>query len=380
MRRIFFIIVVSLILYTSWPAIKDRVDLAMSGDPLDALVSEIVSLREDPDTSNIIAQLISTFDELIGKMNQTIEEQLGLEAKQQPEPVPKPELEAPQKQQFSIHNIEIGDKKADVEQTLGKPLRSSLNEYGVNWHTYHKQYQNFMMIAYNDTGRVVGLFTNQDLISSTYGIKLGTAKETVQSHLGKPLEHIRKGMTLYQFGGDGEFDTYQIDDNFITIFYDEHRDNTVTAIQIVNETLENNRKEMYGKPSDELKEGFEYQLFDLTNAARVVHGKSVLTWNDLAKETARKHSQDMADNNYFSHTNPEGQSPFDRMQEDEIAFSAAGENLATGQWSSIFAHEGLMNSAGHRKNILHADFELLGVGVAFNQDSQPFYTENFFAD
>ncbi len=85
----------------------------------------------------------------------------------------------------------------------------------------------------------------------------------------------------------------------------------------------------------------------------------------------------MADNNYFSHTNLNGQSPFDRMTEDNITYQMAGENLATGQISSIFAHEGLMNSLGHRENILKSEFEEIGIGVAFSRDSRPYYTENF---
>lgn len=36
-----------------------------------------------------------------------------------------------------------------------------------------------------------------------------------------------------------------------------------------------------------------------------------------------------------------------------------------------------MNSLGHRENILKKEFESLAVGVDFNQNSQPFYTENF---
>lgn len=46
----------------------------------------------------------------------------------------------------------------------------------------------------------------------------------------------------------------------------------------------------------------------------------------------------------------------------------AGENLAYGQQNSIFAHEGLMNSLGHRKNILNTNFSTLGVGVDFNEN------------
>ena len=85
----------------------------------------------------------------------------------------------------------------------------------------------------------------------------------------------------------------------------------------------------------------------------------------------------MADNDYFSHENKQGKSPFDRMKDDGVSFRGAGENLAYGQSSSIFAHEGLMNSEGHRENILLDTYSHLGTGVSFNEKLQPYYTENF---
>lgn len=68
----------------------------------------------------------------------------------------------------------------------------------------------------------------------------------------------------------------------------------------------------------------------------------------------------------------------ERLQEDNIIFRKAGENLAYGQWSAIFAHEGLMNSPGHRANILEEDYEYLGIGVYFNDNNEPFFTQNFY--
>jgi uncharacterized protein YkwD len=68
------------------------------------------------------------------------------------------------------------------------------------------------------------------------------------------------------------------------------------------------------------------------------------------------------------------------MEQDNIRFITAGENLAYGQFSSIFAHEGLMNSLGHRENILQENYKYLGIGVAFNNESEPYYTENFYSD
>lgn len=285
----------------------------------------------------------------------------------------------PIKHSFSIHNIVLGEKKEDVEKKLGPAKRASLNEYDTKWYTYHENYQNFMMVAYDEKDKVAGLFTNQDLISSSKGVKLTTSKDEVLELLGQPLTKIQKGLVYFQLQEDRDYDVFKYDGSYITIFYDKHNDNRVTSIQIIKEELEKNRKYFYTKASEALKEGFEYQLFDLTNADRVKHQLPALQWDENVKETARNHSMDMAENNYFSHTNQIGLSPFDRMKADDIFFSLAGENLASGQFSSIFAHVGLMNSLGHRENILRADFQFLGVGVAFNTESQPYYTENFFA-
>ncbi|RKD69681.1 CAP domain-containing protein [Sinobaca qinghaiensis] len=291
--------------------------------------------------------------------------------------VEEPELTTPEDQSFSVGNIELGDTRQDVEDMYGESMRESENEYGVNWLTYHENYQNFMMVSFNEEGIVQGLYTNQNLLSSQYGIALGDSKSYVNETLGEPEEMIRSGRFNYQINSEGEYDVHQIDGSYVTVFYDVHEENEVTAVQIINENMEAAKESFYTDGSESLKEGFEYQLFDLTNAARVQHDLPVLEWNEEVRETARAHSTDMADNQFFSHTNEQGQSPFERMEEDDITFTRAGENLAYGQFSSVFAHQGLMNSMGHRENILNESFTELGVGVDFNEDNQPFFTENF---
>ncbi|WP_338066560.1 CAP domain-containing protein [Pueribacillus theae] len=334
--------------------------------------SDVNQIIENPEVQATVVtvgeQVQRWFDELKGKLEDNIETQPKAK---------KPDLEEPSKQSFSVHNIEIGDSRSEVEKQAGSAKRASLNEYGVEWVAYHDNYQNFFMAAYNEENKVAGLYTNQDLLASTLDITFKSSRESVRATASEPLESIQKGLVSYKVQNDQEYDTFLIDNNYVTIFYDKHEDNRVTAIQIISGELEQQKEKFFTDPSPELKEGFEYQLFDLTNAARVNHGLSVLDWDESVRETARGHSKDMAGNHYFSHTNLEGQSPFDRMAEDGIAFSMAGENLAMGQVSSIFAHEGLMNSPGHRENILQKNYERLGVGVAFNEKSQPFYTENF---
>ncbi|MCM3567654.1 CAP domain-containing protein [Neobacillus mesonae] len=374
MGRFLGIMAIVGLLYFSWPVITEKMD---SIDSFQELQSEIDSIKNNPETAKKFNELYDQVQEVLLMFDNQLEKLP--QPKEKEEPIKKVELKAPADQVYSIHNIELGDSKAEIEQKLGPAVRSSLNEYGTDWNAYHDNYHNFFMVMYDQDNKACGLYTNQDLISSKNGIKLGVSKDTVRAKLGEPLKEIRKGFILYQLDQSGEYDVFLQDHAYVTIFYDKHENNTVTAIQLITKDMEQNKADFYTKASPQLKEGFEYQLFDLTNAARVEHKLPFLTWDEHVKETARKHSTDMAVNHYFDHTNLKGQSPFDRMKEDHIIFYLAGENLAYGQLSSIFAHEGLMNSLGHRENILRKGYKYLGVGVAFNDKAQPYYTENFYA-
>lgn len=275
--------------------------------------------------------------------------------------------------------ISIGMKKSKIEKIYGTAKRVSMNEYELIWHTYHENYKNFRMVSYDINNQVNGVFTNQPADSSFLGVDMDSSRDEVHSTLGDPLTKLRKGNIVYILPEKGEYDLYQINNSYVTIFYDLHESNSITAIQILETSVEKNHPTSFGTPSVELTKGFELQLFDLTNAARVNHGLSILSYDEAVSETARNHSQDMATHNYFSHENLEGESPFDRLKDDGLIFSYAGENLAYGQSSSIFAHEGLMNSLGHRNNILSIHYSYLGVGTAFNGEAAPYYTENFYS-
>jgi uncharacterized protein YkwD len=343
---------------------------------ISSIHTDIVNILEHPEVNDTIQYLNSEIEQIYSKLT-------GNEA-QEAEPeepqAERPELEEPNEQSFSIHNIEIGDDRSTVEAEAGSAERITVNEYGVAWNAYHENYQNFFMAAYDDDDKVVGLYTNQDLIASKQGISYGSTSEVVYNKMDAPITAIRKGFTNYEVDGNGEYNVFELDNNYVTIFFDLHEGSTVTAIQIISEDLEQEKEGFFGEPGEELKEGFEYQLFDITNAARVAKDLAPLEWHEPVKETARSHSKDMAENNYFGHTNLDGESPFDRMEADAISFQMAGENLAAGQTSSIFAHEGLMNSAGHRENILKPGYREMGVGVAFNENTQPFYTEKFLTE
>lgn len=106
----------------------------------------------------------------------------------------------------------------------------------------------------------------------------------------------------------------------------------------------------------------EMQMLELVNKERAKEGLPALRPDPEMTKVARAHSRDMFVRGYFAHNAPDGKTPFDRMRAANVQFSAAGENLALAQTLEI-AHTNLMNSPGHRANIMHPSFGRLGIGV-----------------
>ena len=103
-------------------------------------------------------------------------------------------------------------------------------------------------------------------------------------------------------------------------------------------------------------------MLDLVNQERAAAGLKPLAADPELTEVARRHSADMFARGYFAHDTPEGRTPFDRMRAANVRFITAGENLALAPTVQV-AHNGLMNSPGHRANILRPEFGRLGIGI-----------------
>jgi len=106
----------------------------------------------------------------------------------------------------------------------------------------------------------------------------------------------------------------------------------------------------------------EAQMLELVNEERRAAGLKSLAPDPELTEVARAHSADMFARGYFAHVSPEGLDPFDRMKRAGVTFRSAGENLALAPTVRV-AHTGLMNSPGHRANILRPTFGRLGLGI-----------------
>lgn len=106
----------------------------------------------------------------------------------------------------------------------------------------------------------------------------------------------------------------------------------------------------------------ERYMFSLVNKERIAVGLKEVVFDDQLRDVGRAHCKNMFERGYFSHYTPDGLSPFDRMDEAGIIYNFAGENLALSPNTDI-AMKGLMNSPGHKANILSTDFGRVGVGV-----------------
>ncbi|AQS11472.1 cysteine-rich secretory protein family protein [Clostridium saccharobutylicum] len=106
----------------------------------------------------------------------------------------------------------------------------------------------------------------------------------------------------------------------------------------------------------------EQEMLDLINQARTQNNVPPLEIDMQVTNVARIKAQDMIDNNYFSHSSPKYGSPFDMLKSFGISYVKAGENIA-GNHDVQDAHNSLMNSPGHRRNILDPNFTHIGIGI-----------------
>ncbi len=120
----------------------------------------------------------------------------------------------------------------------------------------------------------------------------------------------------------------------------------------------------------------ESRMLELVNKERVLNGLQPLKIDMELVKVARVKSADMINNNYFSHTSPTYGSPFKMMKDYGVSYRMAGENLA-GAYSVDSAHKNLMNSPGHRANILRTQFTHVGIGIVDGGPYGKMFTQMF---
>lgn len=114
--------------------------------------------------------------------------------------------------------------------------------------------------------------------------------------------------------------------------------------------------------SPTVDEQAEAAMVRLVNSERQRRGLAPLSVDPALLVLARSYGTDMFQKGFFSHYDTEDKSPFDRMNDAGIIYLHAGENLALAP-STQLSHQGLMNSPGHRANILSPQYKKIGIGV-----------------
>lgn len=122
----------------------------------------------------------------------------------------------------------------------------------------------------------------------------------------------------------------------------------------------------------------ELTMVQLVNQEREKAGLAALQVDVELARVARIKSEDMIQQNYFSHQSPTYGSPFEMMRKFAIRYTAAAENIACNQ-NVRQAHKALMESQGHRDNILSGRYTHIGVGIVNGGICGQMYTQMFIA-
>lgn len=125
----------------------------------------------------------------------------------------------------------------------------------------------------------------------------------------------------------------------------------------------------------------EKEAFDLINKKRADIGLDPLVWSNELAAVARLHSQDMADQKYFSHRGSDGSMVDDRADKMGVKnWSAIGENIAFERGfddAANFAVDRWMESPAHKQNLLDKRWKETGMGVAILPDGTYYFTQVF---
>jgi len=182
--------------------------------------------------------------------------------------------------------------------------------------------------------------------------KPGTSEAESLALFGLPLSGL-----VTETGADGR--QYQVQ-WFERARFELHPENTPpyhVLLGLLGNELRDGGMVLQPSPAD-----FEREVIRLTNLERTSRGLAPLREHPVLTAAARAHNDDMARNDFFSHTGSDGSQPWDRARAHGYNFSTFGENIAYGYMTPEQVVRGWMASEGHRQNILTPDFRDIGVG------------------
>ena len=260
---------------------------------------------------------------------------------------------------------------------IGEPDRIEPSDYGYDWWIYDKDEQ--LMVGVK--GEKVNQIYSADLASDVEPFELGQdvkdiyrftiVESEVSVHTGDSVytftlnsEDVKNRLLieyegvyaqLYFDGIDAELEAVRFIDPYTLVLHQPY-DMTYMG-EVVSADRPSSTMQM------EVDRAMERQLFELTNLYRTNHDVSEVESDYGLTQVARKHSEDMALENYFSHESPVTGSLADRLKEAKIDHRKARENIAFNYVDAIEAVHGWLNSPAHRSVLLDKDVTTLGTGA-----------------
>jgi len=170
-----------------------------------------------------------------------------------------------------------------------------------------------------------------------------------------------------------------------------------TGVAVVDSTVDDVAEPIanYSASTEANATAVERMVHAEVNREREANGLQPIAYDDELAAIAAGHSEDMAEGDYVSHTQPDGDGMRERYNQAGYACSGGGENVAQTWWrESIDTGEetveydteqelaaGIvaqwMQSPGHRKNILRTGWRVEGIGVEITNSGEVFVTQNF---
>ena len=282
----------------------------------------------------------------------------------------------------------MGKSEKEVKAELGKPVRVDRSFYGYDWWIYNENAKEYVQVGI-ENNKVVTLFA----IGKDVNIRPFYIGQPVgELYASYPIETI---VSLNYQGKSYRFELSEEDINtrpliqignmYVQLYIDKFT-GTLSSIRLIDvPTLIKLRPFDYRGELREAPEGenvdeeklardYEKQIFDLTNIVRERFQVKRLEWDEEAANVAYTHSMDMYEKDEFQ-TSRKYDELTDTVEEGEVIYQLAVENVSSDELDAPAVIEGWMNSNGHRKSLLNDNFSHTGIGVY-----KTYFTRIYFAN
>lgn len=190
---------------------------------------------------------------------------------------------------------------------------------------------------------------------------LGQTRSQVEAVLGGPLTHYNN--TRIQALNSPSKGYYAYNNTLLLLYYDTESNAVLMGLELSASLAKDSRFFTSSELGVFELEDMEKMTAELVNAFRISNGKAPLLYDVKTALLSRNHSLSMMTAAYFSHDNPQGQGPKERLKASGIPYSNYGEALTAGTWTPMDALMTWVNSPPHRQ-ILLGDYHTVGIGIA----------------